>query len=86
PIDSVFGIAQVAYRKILSKDHKTYHNNEYAVLWEDGKLHYLNDLIPRDSSWDLICAEDINDAGQIVGWGLFRGEERGFVMTPMEVD
>ncbi|MCA9415290.1 MAG: DUF3466 family protein [Candidatus Omnitrophica bacterium] len=83
PIDSVFGITQVAYRKILSKDHKTYHDNEYAVLWEDGKLHYLNELISRDSGWDLICAEDINDAGQIVGWGLYRGEERGFVMTPV---
>ncbi|HEY9638265.1 MAG TPA: hypothetical protein V6D14_33050 [Coleofasciculaceae cyanobacterium] len=54
----------------------------FAALWERGKLKDLNSLIPANSGWELIRAEDINKKGQIVGWGFFNGQGRAFLLTP----
>jgi hypothetical protein len=53
-----------------------------AVLWQDGQLVNLNDLIPADSGWVLVGAYGINNDGVIVGYGFLDGEQRGFVLTP----
>ena len=42
----------------------------------------LNTLIPADSGWSLWFAAAINDNGQIVGSGTFKGEPRAFLLTP----
>ncbi len=52
-----------------------------AVLWQDGQIFDLNDLIVPNSSWELFSAQGINDAGQIVGFGRFEGQTRAFVLT-----
>jgi len=60
-------------------------------LWEDGVMYDLNDLIPPDCGWRLHEAVDINDAGWIVGQGIFKYdpysgkyyEERGFLLIPV---
>jgi len=52
------------------------------VLYTDGLTYDLNDLIRPNSGWTLFVAADINDRGQITGWGLFHGEYRGFLLTP----
>ncbi|MFQ5640416.1 MAG: N-acetylmuramoyl-L-alanine amidase [bacterium] len=44
----------------------------------------LNDLIDPSLGWELKWAHDINDAGQIVGWGLHLGQQRAFRLTPMD--
>jgi probable HAF family extracellular repeat protein len=52
----------------------------------DGQgMRNLNDLIPADSGWTLYRATGINDAGQIVGYGLREGLGglHGFLLTPM---
>jgi len=59
-----------------------------AMLWEEGETHALMDLIPPDSGWiELSEARDINDAGQIVGWGNYGDEHRyscrPFLLTPI---
>ena len=38
----------------------------------------LNSLIPSDSGWDLLEAYGINDAGEIVGEGLYDGQSHAF--------
>lgn len=43
----------------------------------------LADLILPNSGWNLEIAFAINDAGEIAGYGLFNGEIRGFLMTPV---
>ena len=58
--------------------------NLHAVLWDDGILYDLNDLIPADSVRTLRIANDINDAGQIVGQGESGGVEHAFLLTPIE--
>jgi probable HAF family extracellular repeat protein len=54
-----------------------------AFLYVGGVMYELNDLIPRRSGWNLYNAADINDRGQIVGVGYYQGEERAFLLTPL---
>ena len=55
-----------------------------AVVWNRGHIHDLNDLIPQNSGWLLLSASDINERGQIVGFGLHNGQQRSFLLTPSE--
>ncbi|MEX2093760.1 MAG: PEP-CTERM sorting domain-containing protein, partial [Pirellulales bacterium] len=49
----------------------------------NGPMQYLNELIDPASGWVLHEPRDINDLGQIVGWGLHNGNERAFLLTPI---
>jgi len=53
-----------------------------AFLYSNGQMSDLNDLIPPNSGWQLETASDINDAGQIMGYGTLNGEHRGFLLNP----
>jgi probable HAF family extracellular repeat protein len=55
-----------------------------AVLWEDGDVKDLNDLIPAGSGWKLTDAYSINERGQIVGSGFKDGQLRAFLLTPRQ--
>jgi len=61
--------------------------NADATLYQDGKKINLNDFLPESSEFErLICALDINNKGQIVGYGEGRnepGSQYAFVMTPI---
>ena len=51
-----------------------------AVLWRDGQMSFLDDLIPADAGWTLRTANSINDRGQIVGYGLDGGQGRAYLL------
>lgn len=62
-----------------------------AFVWQDlndngasdaGEMRDLNDLIPDGTDWVLEAATDINNAGQIVGFGTYDGEPRVFRLSP----
>ena len=60
-----------------------------AFFWEDGKMTPLIDLVEDPSEWiSLVRAKDINEAGEIVGYGIHRevttGFMAGFVLTPIK--
>jgi probable HAF family extracellular repeat protein len=55
----------------------------HAFLFHNNSLRDLNDLLPAGSSWRLLTAEDITDAGQIVGQGSFNNKYRGYILTPI---
>jgi probable HAF family extracellular repeat protein len=60
----------------------------HPFLWRDGVRSDLNDLIaPRSSGaqWELMAATDINERGQIVGYGHVGDSSlfRGFIATPV---
>jgi probable HAF family extracellular repeat protein len=57
-----------------------------AFTYDDGQMLLLNGRIPSGSGWDLQEAFDINDAGQIVGWGYVGDDVRGFLLTPDGVE
>jgi uncharacterized membrane protein len=55
-----------------------------AVLWKNGDLFILNDLIEEHSGWTTLSeANDINDLGQIVGTGWYQGLYKAFLLTPI---
>lgn len=57
---------------------------QQAFLWRGGSLIRLSDVIGRDSGWELREARGINDYGSIVGWGVRGGDERAFLLSPVE--
>jgi probable HAF family extracellular repeat protein len=56
--------------------------NSFAFLWQDRQWINLNKLIPKNSPWNLLAAESINNAGEIAGWGLIGGKVRAFLAVP----
>jgi probable HAF family extracellular repeat protein len=52
-----------------------------AFLHLGGTMIDLNSLLAPDAGWVLQQARGINDAGQIVGFGTFSGQMRGFVLN-----
>jgi probable HAF family extracellular repeat protein len=57
--------------------------NIRAFLYSDGVLYDLNDLVGRNSGWRFLAATGNNDEGRIVGVGMFRGQERAYLLTPV---
>jgi probable HAF family extracellular repeat protein len=57
-----------------------------AFTYDDGQMLLLDGRIPSASGWDLQEAFDINDVGQIVGWGYVGEDVRGFLLTPDGVE
>lgn len=56
--------------------------NSHAFLWQNGFMMDMNDLIPKESGWNLQAAQSINDAGEITGSGLINGETHAFLAVP----
>jgi probable HAF family extracellular repeat protein len=56
---------------------------QHAFLWTKRTGWFdLNDLIPSNSGWELEVAYDVNDWGQITGYGLINGKTHAFLLTP----
>lgn len=55
----------------------------HAFLFQGGRMRDLISLIPPHSGWMLESATDINDRGEIRGWGIYHGEKRAFLLTPV---
>ncbi|MCC7146523.1 MAG: DUF3466 family protein [Phycisphaeraceae bacterium] len=57
----------------------------HAFIFSGWDLQDLNDLlVPNDSDWLLLGASDINDQGQIVGWGINpQGEQHAYLLNPV---
>jgi len=53
-----------------------------AFLWRNGVQVDLNDFIDAASGWTLVEALGINNAAQIVGYGLYNGRKRAFLLSP----
>lgn len=57
----------------------------HAFLFSNGSMIDLNTLIAANSGFELFTAAGINNAGQIVGYGVRGDELRGFLLTPTAV-
>ncbi len=86
------GNGQYAYGFGINNDgvvvgESTYQKNGqgivyHAFVYSNGKMKDLNRLIPANSGWVLSTAYSINDAGQIVGYGTYKNQQHGFLLTP----
>jgi probable HAF family extracellular repeat protein len=54
---------------------------QHAFVYANGKLTDLNDLVDAPG-WELTWALDVNDRGQIAGYGTSGGSSRAFLLTP----
>lgn len=54
----------------------------HAVIWDNEKMADLNNYI-NAPGWTLSLAYAINDRGQIAGVGLYNGQQRAFLLTPV---
>lgn len=58
----------------------------HAFLWKDGIMYDLNNLISSQFGLTLVWASDINNKGEIVGFGtLSNGDYHGFLLQPKVV-
>jgi probable HAF family extracellular repeat protein len=48
-----------------------------------GQMEDLTSLLPSNSGWLLQWASAINDKGQIAGTGVYNGENRAYLLTPV---
>jgi len=55
---------------------------ECAVVRQGNVWVDLNTLIPADSGWYLVCAQGVNDAGEITGFGVINGEVHAYLAIP----
>jgi probable HAF family extracellular repeat protein len=53
-----------------------------ALLYQDGGMTDLNELIEPGAGWVLEDAIAINEHGQIAGTGMIDGDRRAFLLTP----
>ena len=53
-----------------------------AFLWQDGKMIDLNKAITPHSGWLLMVASRINDKGEILGRGFYKGYIHVFLLQP----
>jgi len=59
-------------------------NLEKAFLWTSSSgMVDLNSLVDSQLGWQLREANDVNDLGQIVGWGFINNTEHPFLLTPV---
>jgi probable HAF family extracellular repeat protein len=54
----------------------------HPFLWDNGTLYDLNDLL-AGTGYFLTDVGDINNAGQIVATGMFNGEWKGLLLSPI---
>lgn len=55
-----------------------------AVMWYNGQIYNLSGRVLRGGQgWVLRRAHAINDVGQIVGYGFYRGRTRAFLLNPL---
>jgi probable HAF family extracellular repeat protein len=57
----------------------------HAFLWENGKIVDLNSLISHGSDLQLQMADDINNRGEIAGFGVLpNGDQHAFLLVPCD--
>jgi len=54
---------------------------DHAFLYDGQSILDLNDLVPTNSGWVLSYANDINEKGEIVGYGTYNGEFHAFLLV-----
>lgn len=58
---------------------------QHGVIWRDGMILDLNDLVPPEGPvWWIEGASDINESGQICGWARAQHRRVAVLLTPVE--
>lgn len=60
----------------------SHEDEDRAFVYAAGHMVDLNERVESEEPWLLIEARAINDAGQVVGYGLRNTRERAFLLVP----
>ena len=55
---------------------------DHAFLYSGGQMIDLNTAVSPTSGWTLLDATNINNAGQITGFGTYNGQSEAYLLTP----
>ena len=86
--EQVVGTFDVPFQDVCvdpktGEEYPCTHYKPHAFLYENGSLMDLNDLVDRTKPllpWELTQALDINNRGEIVGYGLVDGNFHAFLI------
>jgi hypothetical protein len=82
-VPAAFVVAGINHRGDAVGSSNRFSLDSHALLFSGGRTYDLNDLIDPTTGWTLIHAFDINNHGQIVGWGQVNGKSAGFLLDPI---
>jgi hypothetical protein len=82
-VPAPFVVAGINHRGDAVGSSMPFSLDSHALLFSGGRAYDLHDLIDPTTGWRLIYAFDINDHGQIVGWGRVDGNWAGFLLDPI---
>ena len=83
PYGEIYGINASGQMVGIMWDSDQEGATEHAFIFDVQRgIRDLNDLIDPVAGWVLTFARDINDSGQVVGYGESNGEKRGYVFSP----
>jgi probable HAF family extracellular repeat protein len=68
--------------RILGSGSQTQIEVHAFICRAGGRMQDLNELIPANSGWELVWADDINNKGQIAGSGWYNGRFQAYLLTP----
>lgn len=82
----IVGITFVPYQDVCfdpntGENYPCIKYKQHAFVYENRRMIDLNSLLPPGSGWELVGAFDINNNGQIVGYGLVNGRFRAFIAS-----
>jgi probable HAF family extracellular repeat protein len=69
---------------VVRRSWRTDKSRHSAVLFVNGKIFDLNDLVLHSHGWVLEEATGINTKNEIVGTGRINDQPRAFVLVPSQ--
>ncbi len=83
-LDSVYSVAYGLNAKgqAVGLFVASHEDEDRAFLYDGSRMVDLNERVESEEPWLLVEARGINDAGQVVGYGLRHTRERAFLLTP----
>jgi probable HAF family extracellular repeat protein len=71
--------------QIVGNAYDSDFSNLHAFIWPSSTSQGidLNTVIPSDSGWELEHASDVNNRGEITGFGILKGARHAFVLIPV---
>jgi len=71
--------------QIVGNAYNSDFSDLHAFIWPSSTSQGidLNTVIPSDSGWELQHASDVNNRGEITGFGVLNGARHAFVLIPV---
>jgi uncharacterized membrane protein len=88
PLPGLLGVPTSSSSALAINDSDVivgYESEPRAVVWYEGRAHDLISLVQGATGWALAQANDVSNAGYVVGIGISPSDhgQHGFLLTPL---